>query len=254
MNFLSCDKLLKELRTVKTTAEIALIERAVRQSDIGILFALQHMEGSMACCGYTLAEFSERIRVHIYEAGGSGVGNMSVLQGKDSKLRYSLPSGKFIPGSLLRMEISNHFFGYWSSMCRMAVIGTPSKKQDLAYEKNIYLKKVAIEMLKPGTECSAVYDKVLTTARKEGIRLWTKGCIGQGIGCREREGPCIYPKENNPLEPGMLVVLSIFTHGPKRELLCNKDAYVIEEKGPRLLSWYKNWEQLYRVTGFRSAH
>jgi Xaa-Pro aminopeptidase len=156
IDFAACDDWLIELRSIKTAAEIALIERAVRQSDIGILFALQHMEGSQADSGYTLAEFSERIRVHVYESGGSGVGHMAVLQGADARLKYVLPRGRFVSGKLIRMEVTNHFHGYWSDMCRMAVIGSPSERQTVSYQKNLVLKNAALDMLKPGIECSAV--------------------------------------------------------------------------------------------------
>lgn len=250
----ACDDWLAEMHNVKTPAEIALIERAVRQSDIGILFALQHMEGSRADSGYTLAEFSERIRVHVYEAGGSGVGRMSVLQGVETRLRYGPPRARFVSGNLTRMEVTNHFHGYWSNMCRMAVMGSPSQKQTVSYRKNLILKHAALDMLKPGTECSAVYEAVTATARKERIRFWAKSGIGFGIGCREREAPYLCPEEHTPLQVGMVVVLSVFTLGPDRELVCTSDAYVIESDGPRLLSWYRNWDWLYQVTGFRSAH
>ena len=189
-----------ELRSIKTAAEIALIERAVRQSDIGILFALQHMEGSQADSGYTLAEFSERIRVHVYESGGSGVGHMAVLQGEDTRLRYVLPRRSFVSGNLIRMEVTNHLQGYWSNMCRMGVIGSPSQRQTVSYQKNLVLKNAALDMLKPGTKCSAVYATVLATARNERIEFWAKSGAGYGIGCEEREAPYLCPTEDTLLQ------------------------------------------------------
>ena len=32
------------------------------------------------------------------------------------------------------------------------------------------------------------------------------------------------------------------------------DIYAVEKDGPRLLSWHRNWDMPYMITGFRSAH
>ena len=52
-----------------------------------------------------------------------------------------------------------------------------------------------------------------------------------------------------PSRPGMVVTLDIFTFGPRQELIHSKDTYEILEDRSRLLSWYRNWDQLYVVEG-----
>jgi len=52
----------------------------------------------------------------------------------------------------------------------------------------------------------------------------------------------------------MVLVLDIYTYGPRRELIHSKDTYEIVEDGCRLMSWYRNWDRLYAVTGFRASH
>jgi len=52
----------------------------------------------------------------------------------------------------------------------------------------------------------------------------------------------------------MVVAVDVLTTGPGKELIHSKDVYVVEEEGSRLLSWYRNWDRFYEVTGFRAAH
>ena len=52
----------------------------------------------------------------------------------------------------------------------------------------------------------------------------------------------------------MVVALDIYTRGPAEELIHDKDVYAITADGHRLLSWYRNWDRLYAVTGFRATH
>jgi hypothetical protein len=52
----------------------------------------------------------------------------------------------------------------------------------------------------------------------------------------------------------MVLALDIYTYGPCGELVHSKDTYEITDEGSRLLSWYKEWYELYAVTGFRARH
>jgi hypothetical protein len=52
----------------------------------------------------------------------------------------------------------------------------------------------------------------------------------------------------------MVIALDIYTYGPRQELIHNKDLYLITEEGHRKLSWYRAWDKLYHVFGFRTTH
>jgi len=52
----------------------------------------------------------------------------------------------------------------------------------------------------------------------------------------------------------MVIALDVATLGPEGELLRSIDIYAVEKDGPRLLSWHRNWDMPYMITGFRSAH
>jgi Xaa-Pro aminopeptidase len=254
VDWMPFDDSLRELRMVKTPEEVKLIEAAAYQSELGIITALMHLEGAVDVPGYTVNEFTERVRVHVYEFGGSGAGHMATQVGTDGQLFYSAQRGFFSDGLLARIDITNHLKGYWSDAGRMAVIGFPTQEQADAYAKNLALKEAALEKLKAGVSCSAVFNEVKMRADRDGIVFFEDAGIGHGVGASHREPPYLNASDETVLSAGMVITLDVYTYGPEQELIHSKDIYEITENGPNLLSWYKTWDKLYAVTGFRSTH
>ena len=77
IDWVPCDGLLEDLRITKTGAEIELLEVAAKQTQRGILGTSNHLEGTLESpggIGYSIAEISERVRVHMSEYSASHVG------------------------------------------------------------------------------------------------------------------------------------------------------------------------------------
>ncbi len=248
------DPLLNDLRITKTPGEIALIERACKQADRGMVYALMHLEGAAENPGYTVAEFTERIRVHVNENGASGVGLLNTAFGTDGQMYYTPQRGWVKSGELFRMDVSAHYMGYWTNLGRMGVTGRPTAEQEKAYNENLRLKAAAHEMLKPGVAANEVYAHVARAAERQAIGFWKEAGIGHGVGASHHEPPYLNLSSSTELKPGMVIALDIQTYGPRQELIHKKDVYVITEEGNRKLSWYRSWDELYAVTGFRATH
>jgi len=167
VEWVACDETLKSLRIEKTKEEVDMLEVAAKHSASGIVSALNHLEGTVDVPGYAISEFSERVRVHVYEFGGSGVGYLATMQGAGGQTYYSPPLQfeMFRPGELVRMDVTNHNRGYWSNTGRMAVIGEPSKEQASAYEDNRKLKEAAVVTLVPSKKSRDVFGAVVAVNR-----------------------------------------------------------------------------------------
>ena len=240
---------------VKTDAEIRLLEEACRHSDRAFISAINHSEGNVHDpLNYDLWEFAERIRVHVGEFGGSGTGNVTVMQGDDLGQLYNPPNGLFIPGSFLRAEVTNHHRGYWSSACRTLFVGYPSLDQEKTYQDYSVLKKAAESVLKPGITCDKVFSVVSDTASLHGIEFLKEAGVGHGVGVDEREAPFLTQKDTTTLQKGMVLVLAIYMLSKEGQWVCSKDTYTITKDGYRLLSWYKNWDKLYALVGNSARH
>jgi len=245
---------LRELRITKTKREIEFIERACKQADRGIVYALMHLEGAVQSPGYSIAEVTERIRVHINENGASGVSLLNSAFGSEGQIYYTPQKGWVKPGELFRMDVSAHYMGYWTNIGRMGVTGQPSPEQENAYKENLRLKTIALEMLKPDVACNEVYAHVARAAEKQAIVFWKEPGIGHGVGVSHHEPPYLNLNCSTELKEGMVIALDIFSYGPRQELIHNKDIYLITEDGHRKLSWYRSWDKLYHVYGLRATH
>jgi Xaa-Pro aminopeptidase len=248
------DPMLNDMRITKTPEETALIERACKQADRGMVYALMHLEGAAENPGYTVAEFTERIRVHVNENGASGVGLLNTVFGTDGQMYYTPQRGWVKNGELFRMDVSAHYMGYWTNLGRMGVTGKPTAEQEKAYNENLRLKAAAHEMLKPGVAANEVYAHVARAAERQAVGFWKEAGIGHGVGTSHHEPPYLNLSSSTELKPGMVIALDIQTYGPRQELVHKKDVYVITEEGNRKLSWYRSWDELYAVTGFRATH
>jgi Xaa-Pro aminopeptidase len=253
----SCDAILSRLRMQKTQAEIRMLETAVRIGDRAFVSALNHSEASVHdAVGYSVWEFAERVRVHVGEFGGSATGHVMASQGESCRDLYCLPEKDVTlePGRLGRCEWTNHNFGYWADSSRTFSIGRSTEEQRQAYAANLYLKKVAVEQLRPGIKSCDVFHAVERAAKAEGISFWGRGGIGHGVGTSEWEAPFLSPNESTILQSGMVVVVGVYSLGPSEELICSKDTYVITDEARRLLSWYKTYDELYELVGATARH
>jgi Xaa-Pro dipeptidase len=248
------DPMMRDLRIIKTKGEIDFIERACKQADRGIIYALMHLEGVVDNPGYTIAEITERIRVHVNENGASGVGILNSAFGSDGQIYYTPQRGWVKNGELFRMDVSANYMGYWTNIGRMGVTGKPTPDQENAYKENLMLKQTALEMLKPGVACNEVYAHVARVAEKQAVGFWKEPGIGHGVGASHHEAPYLNLSCSTELKMGMVIALDIYTYGPRQELIHSKDIYAITEAGNRKLSWYMPWNKLYHVYGIRATH
>ncbi len=247
------DGLLSEARLIKTPMEVALIESSCEFADRGIIHALNHLEGTLGGPGYTVPEFAERVRVHAFESGASSVGHLAVTMGDDTRLEYTPHRGDVGEDMVIRTDMTTSSMGYWSSISRMAYTGYAPLEVEDAYAENQELKFLAESLLVPGSRCDKIYEKVKSEAEKMGVKLHGS-IMGYGVGCSHFEAPYLvegYPEE---LKAGNVLSLGIPTLGPRREIYVDRDVYEITNEGPRKLSWYRNWETIYEVIGFRAVH
>jgi Xaa-Pro aminopeptidase len=136
----------------------------------------------------------------------------------------------------------------------MFVLGDPTEAQLAAYRLNMELKAATCESLKPGRRCDDIFREITARADRSRVALRGELGIGHGVGVSEREGPYLQAGDSTALESGMVVAVEVNTDGPRGEVIRSKDIYEIRSDGPRLLSWYRNWDRLYHVFGYRSAH
>lgn len=255
--FIQIDNALNDLKLIKSNAEVRLLEIACRMGDRGFISALNHTEGAaLDALSYPLWEYAERFRVHAGEFGGSGVGNISVLKGTDGRELFAPcpPRAIFNDGEFVRLEYSMHNHGYWVTGTRTVFVGTPDAAAEKAYQDNQTLKNSALNALVIGNAACDVYEAVQNKSAAQGIPFWQDIDLGHGLGTNEREAPFLTPYDKSKLKEGMVICLGIYTYGPSKELICDRDVYHLTADGPILLTWHKTYDQLYAMFGTSARH
>lgn len=251
------DGLLRDLRMVKTSAEIRMLEIAARIGDRGYISALNHAEGAaLDRLSFPMWEYGERFRVHVGEFEGSGVGNLAVMQGSRARdLQHRTGTREvFEDQSYVRIEYSASNRGYWTAGTRTAFVGRPGASAIQSYAANLALRTVALESLTAGLRACDVFEAVRIASIKLDIPFWQSIEIGYGVGSSEREAPFLAPHDRTVLQPNMVIALGVYTYGDDRELICNRDVYRVTDGRAELLSWYKNWDRLYSIHGTSARH
>jgi Xaa-Pro aminopeptidase len=248
----SCDGLIRELRAVKTDEELELLEDAAYRVDHGI-FGTQHH----VLLTSTRSEMSlgEEVRVHCLERGLDVVAGHSVSQGTSgpnaAKFWPRAPyygighEKKLKEGEYVRIEARYSLDGYWGTGSRLMTQGYPTAEQREAYNNIVTLREAALAAMKPGAKCSDVYEAMKAAAKERDAKLVEGLALGHGIGVADIEAPYISAKDDTKLCPGMALVIRPVVEGPKGELLWSSDTVVVEDGGPRIVGWYKDWRAPY---------
>ena len=247
-----CDGLIRELRAVKTEEELELLEDVAYRVDHGI-FGTQHH----VLITSTRSEMSlgEEIRVHCLERGLDVIAGHSISQGASgpnaAKFWPRAPyygighEKKLTEGEYVRMEARYSLDGYWGTGSRLMTQGYPTVEQREAYNSVVALREAALSAMNPGAKCSEVYKAMKAAAKDRDAKLVEGLALGHGIGVADVEAPYLSAKDDTKLCPGMALVICPVVEGPKGELLWSSDTVVVEEDGPRVVGWYKDWRAPY---------
>lgn len=256
MTICNLDKMLMEMREIKSPDEIENIKIAAHIADRGMIGALNHVEGTVGNVGYTNAEFLERVRVHAIEFGANCIGHLNLSTGPTGHSWYTPIDDLSLvrAGNTVRADYSVMYNGCWATCGRMFFTGKPGPKAADAYAENMLLKEFAVSILKPGIRVAEFFEAVCLKADEEGIELLSDDGLGHGVGMSEYEMPYLTEDNDEVLKTGMVIALDVKTIGSKNELIHSVDIYELTEDGNRKLSDFREWNTLYRIDGVRSTH
>lgn len=248
----SGDEWFARVRMVKTEPEVQLLEDIAYRTDHAILGASHHI---MINLGHTEKFVSEDVRVHALErfldaSGYNAISN--VASGTHSHKfwplapRFGLGQTKILQeGEFVRIELQATLHGYWSSAARMISMGELTAYQKQSYGDLLTLRDSALSLLKPGTPCNQIWQRIVDVAADARLDLVQELRLGHGVGVTAHEPPYVSPYDETELRPNMIVVLDPILRGPKGELVRSKDTILVTENGHRTLGWYKDWREPY---------
>lgn len=229
--FLDSYEIFREIRMVKTPAEIEILEQAVRITEKALRKSL-----ALAKDGISEKDFQNVFESTILENGGAPLFSC-IYFGEQSfygQLQPS-PDKRLTANSLIRYDVGCRYEWYFSDIARTAFFGEPTDKHKDRYQAILEAQKAALSITKPGIKASELFKTAIEEAKKR-IPNYRRTHIGHGIGLELYEPPVISAAVDIILEEGM--VLNV--EPPYYELGLGgfqvEDTVVVTDKGFRFLT------------------
>jgi Xaa-Pro dipeptidase len=218
--FVHAEHAFREIRRVKSPAEIALLRTAARVNEIACLeAAAQVHEG---------AEWHEVENHYMAELANRG--------GRGRWLSCGGPSSLRVPrGETLALDAVGRYRGYHGAFGRTAVVGAPpadALRRNAAMQRGCF---DACATLRPGMRYSEVAALYVRAVRDHGFTEFVRA-IPHSIGLHHDDDPAPMtlagPDRGDPLlEPGLVLHVELPHAGPGRARLLLGDTLLVTENG-----------------------
>ncbi len=198
------DRLIEEMRSIKTDAELERLKRAQALTDETFTYILDRI-----AAGRTERDVMLDMEFYMRKRGSEGVSfDFIVVSGKNSSLPHGVPTDKVIEkGDFLTMDFGALVDGYHADMTRTVAVGQVSDEQRLVYDTVLKAQLASIDSIKAGVVCRDI-DKV---ARDIIYGAGFEGCFGHGlghsVGVEIHENPAFNTRCETVLQSGMVMTV-----------------------------------------------
>lgn len=198
--FVRAAGLLQKVRSVKTTEEIARLQRAASITEGAIAAAL-----AIAADGVSEMEFQREFHAFIVRNDGLPV-STCIGFGDRSAMSNAQPSDKRLrDGDVIRFDVGGRYKHYRSDISRIAFFGEPCEKLRRYHNALHAGVSRAYEVIKPGVRVGDLFDAVMKAVHDQGLPHYKRSHVGHGIGIDGYDHPSIEPSSDDLLEEGMVL-------------------------------------------------
>jgi Xaa-Pro aminopeptidase len=202
--FVATDGLVARIRQVKDEDEIDRMRRAAALG-CGLFDAvLQYL-----VAGATETQVAAQLE---FMARLAGVEAMSfetiVASGQRSALPHGRATGAKLPAKgFVTLDFGVLLGGYCSDMTRTVHLGKASAQEWDVYHSVLEAQQAAVAAVAPGVRCGEVDEAARAVLRSAGLEKAFSHSTGHGVGLEIHEGPRIAAKQEQVLEPGMVITI-----------------------------------------------
>ncbi len=182
------ERLMIDLRSRKTPAEVDIMARAASIADRAFLAGLERMKPGVKERDIALdIEFSMR------REGAEGLSfDMIVASGKRSSMPHGRATDKLIQeGDLVTIDYGAVVSGYCSDATRTVVVGRASDEQRRIYDLVLKAQTAALEAIGPGRDCAAIDGVARRIIEEAGHGEHFGHTLGHGVGVAVHEMPSL---------------------------------------------------------------
>ncbi len=223
--------ILRQLRMVKSEAEIAKIETAC-----GIAGRAFARVPEIAGEGMPLDEVFRRFQMLCLEEGADWVPYLAggAEQGGYADVISPASGVPLALGDVLMLDTGLVWDGYFCDFDRNWSIGPPRPDVANAHARLIEASDAAFDIARPGATAADLFHAMNTVLTADAAGT-DAGRLGHGLGMSLTEWPSLIPTDNTVLEPGMVLTLEPgIAVGAK--ILVHEENIVITDSAPRFIS------------------
>ena len=242
------DGLVARLRQVKDDEEIAVMRRAAA---LGCELFEAALEFIVA--GATEVEVAAQLEFKARRAGAEAMSFETIVtSGERSALPHGRASGAKLPKrGFVTLDFGVVVEGYCSDMTRTVRLGNSSDYERDVYHSVLEAQQAAVAAVRPGVRCAEVDEAARSVLRKAGLEKEFSHSTGHGVGLEIHEGPRIAARQEQLLEPGMVITIEpgAYLSNQSANLRAKQSAIQRGSKGKRSEAFGVRIEDMVLVTG-----
>lgn len=263
-HFVNASPLMREVRSVKTPAEIDKIRcSGVKQTEVYRRIPRLYIEGMTDLELQVEIERASRLEGCLGQFRISGdsmelfMANVLCGENADAPTPYdfamggagldpSLPVGcngtTIMPGTTVMVDANGNYTGYMTDMTRVFYIGTLSDIATRAHNCSIRICHELASLGRPGVEAKALDERARAIVREERLEEYFMGhrqhagFIGHGVGIEINELPVISPRSRDILRENNVVALEPKFVIPHVGAVGIENTYVVTTDGMKCLT------------------
>ena len=222
---------LETLRTIKRPEELTLL----REAADGIVAAMAATVAT-AGPGITKRELADRLRA---EEEARGVAFDYCLSAMGTSMNRAPSDQPWRPGEVLSLDSGGERDGYIGDLCRMAVLGAPSREADELLDEVRAIQDAARAPIAPGTLGRAILETA-EERRRGSPHAEVIDVVAHGMGLVAHEPPRLDPDapprravthHDRPLEAGMVLSIETTARAENVGFVKLEDTVVVTEDG-----------------------
>jgi Xaa-Pro dipeptidase len=228
--FVDAAPVLWGLRMIKSPAELARIERAVRITDQAYETVLPTLRP-----GLTEREVVGRLQGEMARLGAST--SWCIVQSGTYDRGGYVPRERLVqPGEMVWVDMGANVLGYFADFSRAAVLGTPTAHQREMQQKVREVTQLGMDAVRPGVSIADVARGCDREMERRGLVFNTWGArYGHGLGLQTTEPPHVAGYDGTVVAAGMTLTMEPGMCTPEGRFQIEQN-FVVTDGGVRCLS------------------
>ncbi|WP_051082958.1 M24 family metallopeptidase [Kiloniella laminariae] len=233
IEIIDCAPLIRQLRFIKSPAEIAKIHHICDLASAAFENLPQRMHS-----GQSEREICQDFRMDLLRRGADNSPYLISGSGPDGYDNIIMgPSDRIIEqGDVLIIDTGTTFDGYFCDFDRNFAFGKVSDPTRRAYDTVYRATEAGFAAARPGAVLRDIWAAMWAVLEAGGALSNDVGRMGHGLGMQLTEGPSVSERDDTLLHPGAVLTLEPgMTYAPGKQMV-HEENIVITEEGARLLS------------------